>query len=227
MIEALWGALLLGIMTSISPCPLATNITAVSFIGQNGGKKKDLLLAGLLYSLGRSVTYILLGYLLLSGLFQSTKISLFLQKYMHQLLGPIFILVGLILLEWIGTGLSISLHSGKLQEKAANGSIWWAFPIGFLFALSFCPVSAGFFFAILIPQSIILNSAFMMPLSYGIGTAVPVLFFSFLLGFSANKISSIYGSLNKFYQWFRWIVGASCILGGIYMTLVYIYGVRF
>ncbi|MGW8258007.1 MAG: hypothetical protein ACWGMZ_11015, partial [Thermoguttaceae bacterium] len=48
VLSALW----LGILTSISPCPLATNIAAISYIGRRVDSSKQVFLTGLVYTLG-------------------------------------------------------------------------------------------------------------------------------------------------------------------------------
>ena len=58
---AVGSALWLGILTSISPCPLATNIAAVSYVGRRVGSGRAVLLSGGLYTVGRSFAYLVLG----------------------------------------------------------------------------------------------------------------------------------------------------------------------
>ena len=142
----LFFALWLGILTAISPCPLATNIAAISFMGQKTGQKSHVIGSGLLYSAGRTIAYVLLGVGITAGMLSSAEVSRFLQKYMNEVLGPIMIILGLVLLGWIGSGASVHISTEKLQEKAKKDGLLWAAPIGFLFALAFCPVSAGLFF---------------------------------------------------------------------------------
>ena len=154
----LGSALWLGILTAISPCPLATNIAAISFIGRQSSMRKSVLFSGLCYTLGRTATYCLLGTLIMTGLLATAQISQFLQKYMNEILGPILILLGMVLLGWIGSDLSINLAGDSLQKRAERGGQGWAVILGILFALSFCPVSAGLFFAGLIPLAIQHNS---------------------------------------------------------------------
>ena len=46
-------AFLLGLLTALSPCPLATNIAAVGFIGKDIEDRRKIFRNGLLYTLGR------------------------------------------------------------------------------------------------------------------------------------------------------------------------------
>lgn len=157
------SALWLGILTSISPCPLATNVAAISFIGRRVGNTRQVLLSGLLYTIGRAAAYLALGVVVMAGLMASGDISRFLLKYLNQILGPVLILVGMLLLGILGFTASLSLAGSGVQERASRGSVWWALILGVLFALSFCPVSAGLFFGGLIPLSTSSESRFVLP----------------------------------------------------------------
>src|SRR5690606_29845132 len=148
---AIGTAIWLGILTSISPCPMATNIAAISFIGRQMRKPRYVLFSGGLYALGRTVAYILLAVLLLAGLMASDVLSRFLPKSLNLELGPVLVIVGLVLLGMLGESLSLNLAGKGVQERAAKGGPAWSAALGFLFALSFCPVSAGLYFGALLP----------------------------------------------------------------------------
>jgi len=159
----LGSAFWLGLLTSISPCPLATNIAAISFLGRSVGNTRKVLLSGLLYTLGRTIVYVGLGVLILL-VFQAaltggdpnsaaSGVSRFLQKYMGVILGPVLILVGMMLLGMLDFSGSLNLGGQGLQDHVAKGGAFWALPLGILFALSFCPVSASLFFGGLIGLS--------------------------------------------------------------------------
>jgi len=75
-----------------------------------------------------------------AGMLGSAEASRFLKKYMNEALGPILIVLGFVLLGWIGTGAFLQIGAEKLQEKAKKGRLLWAVPIGFLFALSFIEI---------------------------------------------------------------------------------------
>jgi cytochrome c biogenesis protein CcdA len=215
----------LGILTAISPCPLATNVAAISFIGRQMGNKLAIFLSGLLYTLGRVIAYLLLGYIISSGLFGIGEISRFLQNYLNEILGPLLILLGMILLNLIGTGLGgVQLAGAGIQQKAAKKGALYALPLGILFALSFCPVSAGLFFGALIPLTVKNSAPFLFPLVYGVGTAVPVVVFAFLIAFSSELVGKAFNSLNKIEVFIRLITGATFIIAGIYYCLSHIYG---
>lgn len=216
-------ALWFGILTSISPCPLATNIAAISFISRKVGSLRAVLLSGLLYTLGRTAAYVALGAVIMAGLLASGEIALFLQRYLNQILGPALILVGMLLLGLLQTTASVSLVGSGLQERASKGGVGWAALLGMLFALSFCPVSAGLFFGVLIPLSTANQSMFVLPLLYGIGTAVPVLVFAALIAFASQRLGSAFNRLTQIERWVRRITGLVFVLAGIYYSLLYVY----
>ena len=220
----LFSALWLGILPAISPCPLATNIAAISFIGRKAGEKNHVIASGLLYSAGRTIAYVLLGVTITAGMLGSAEVSRFLQKYMNEALGPILIILGLVLLGWLGSGASLQIGAEKLQEKAKTGGLSWAIPTGFLFALSFCPVSAGLFFGGLLPLALKHESSVMLPVVYGIGTSLPVVIFAFLIVFGSAYVGKLFNRLTHIEIWIRRLAGTAFIIAGLYFCLTYIYG---
>ncbi len=221
---ALATALWFGIPTSISPCPLATNIAAISFVARHTGRLHSVLLAGLLYALGRTVAYLALGVLIMGGLLASGQIALFLQRYLNQVLGPALILVGMLLLGLLQSSASVHLVGRGIQHRAEKGGWLWPMLLGILFALSFCPVSAGLFFGVLIPLSAANESTFLLPLLYGIGTAAPVIVFALLIAFASQKLGKAFDRLTQIERWVRRATGAVFVVVGIYYSLVYVYG---
>jgi cytochrome c biogenesis protein CcdA len=245
-LAVMWSALVLGRLTSISPCPLATNIAAVSFLSRNVGNSRRVLLSGLLYTLGRTVAYVGLGVMVLylmqfimtigepagaggaaDARDAAAMLSRKLQVYGPIVLGPVLILVGMLLLGLLEVTASLNLGGQKFQERVAKGGAFWAFPLGVLFALSFCPVSASFFFIGLIGLSTQHSSPVLLPMLFGIGTAVPVIAFAFLIAFASRYVGKTFNMLTQFERWFRIVAGAVFILAGLYYTLTHIYGVRF
>lgn len=220
---AVGSALWLGILTSISPCPLATNIAAISYIGRRVGNPRQVFLTGLLYTAGRTLTYLVLGILLVASVMSIPQVSMFLQKYMHVLLGPILILVGMVLLGLIQLSLPGMGASTNVQARADSWGIWGALLLGVVFALSFCPVSAALFFGSLIPLSVQVNSSVALPLIYGIGTALPVLVFAVLIALSAQSVGKAFNVLTKIEWWARMATGSIFLLVGIYFSLKYIF----
>ncbi|UCD16850.1 MAG: sulfite exporter TauE/SafE family protein [Candidatus Zixiibacteriota bacterium] len=220
IVSAIW----LGILTSISPCPLATNIAAISYIGKRVGSPRRVLLSGLLYMLGRTLAYLILGIILVASILSIPELSYYLQNHMNKVLGPILILVGsfllgLIPLNFVGLGIG-----ERMQNRAAGYGIWGAGLLGIIFALSFCPVSAALFFGSLIPLSLKHGSRFFLPSVYGIGTGLPVILFALLAALGTRYVGRVFNKLTQFELWARRITGAIFILVGIYYSLIYLFG---
>jgi len=220
-LSALW----LGILTSISPCPLATNIAAISYIGRRVGNTRSVLLSGMMYSFGRMFTYLIIAIVVLSSILAIPEVSNTLQKYMNKLLGPILIIVGMFLLELITISLPNSRVSEKMQNRVTGNGVMGAGFLGMVFALSFCPTSAALFFGSLIPLSLKHESNILLPSIYGIGTALPVFVFSFLIAFSAQIVGKVFNKLTQVELWVRRITGGVFIIVGIYFCLIYIFRV--
>jgi len=218
-------ALWLGVLTSISPCPLATNIAAISYIGRRVEKPRHVLLSGLLYTLGRACTYVLLGIILVTSLLSAPYVSHVLQKYMNQILGPILILAGMFLLELIAPTFGGSEMSDKMRGRIEKMGLGGAGVLGILFALSFCPVSAALFFGSLVPLAVKSGSGIVLPSLYGIGTAVPVVSFAILITLGVSSVGKIFNRIMGIEKLARRITGLVFIGVGIYFSLAYIFRV--
>ena len=220
VVSAFW----LGILTSISPCPLATNIAAISFVSRRVASPFQVFLSGLLYTAGRTLSYLVLAVLLVSSLLLAPGVSHLLQKYMNKALGPLLILVGMVLLELIQIKFSGSGVSEKMQKRVEAMGIWASLPLGAVFALSFCPISAGFFFGGLITLALQHKSGFIIPAAYGIATGLPVLVFAVLIALGANRLGQAYDKLVAFEKWARRITGVIFICVGIYYCRSQMFG---
>jgi cytochrome c biogenesis protein CcdA len=171
------------------------------------------------------LAYVALGLGITTGILATADASRFLQKYMNEILGPVLILLGMVLLGIIGSGLSWNLAGKGVQEKAATDGMRWSLLLGVLFALSFCPVSAGLFFAGLVPLSVKEESRLLLPALYGAGTAVPVVVFAFLIAFAAEYVGKAFNRLSQIERWVRVTAGVLFILAGIYYCLTHVYGI--
>ncbi len=214
------SALWLGILTSISPCPLASNVAAISFLSKKITHPGLVLISGLAYTLGRMVSYAILGWVIISSLLSVPQVAQFLQKYMGKALGPLLILTGAVLLEIIPLrlpGLSLSQkHHNKLAQSGAPG----AFLLGFIFALAFCPISAALFFGSLIPLAVNSKSGIVLPFIYGIGTGLPVLVLAIAVALGVTSLSHWFNKVTRLEYYARKITGAIFILVGLYYMLL-------
>lgn len=209
----------LGILTSISPCPLATNIAAVSFISRQLESSRKVLWSGLLYAAGRMLTYVVLAVLAVGSLLSLPEVSFFLESNMHKVIGPLLILVGIILLDVIPVSFSAAVVSPSVQEKAGRWGLWGSGLLGIIFALTFCPLSAALFFGSLIPLAVDGKSAVLMPSVYGLATALPVVGFAFVMVFSVKSLGRIFDRLTQVEKWMRRLTAVIFIGAGIYLLM--------
>ncbi|HUV29982.1 MAG TPA: aromatic aminobenezylarsenical efflux permease ArsG family transporter [Acidobacteriota bacterium] len=214
----------LGILTSISPCPLATNIAAISYVGKRVDSPSLVLLSGLMYMAGRVLVYLVLGILLVASLLSVPELSYFLQNNINAVLGPVLIVAGLFLLEVVRLKFAGPGISRRIQERVAGWGLWGALLLGIVFALSFCPISAALFFGSLIPLAVKQGSRFIFPSLYGLGTGFPVFIFAILIAFGAHSIGRAFNRLTQFELWARRVTGLVFIVVGLYYTLVYDFG---
>lgn len=221
VLTALW----LGILTSISPCPLATNIAAVSFLSKKIAHPKAVFLSGISYTIGRMLAYTALGFLIITSLLNIPMTANFLQRYMNKALGPILIVVGLFLLGVLKFSIPSLFLSDKHQNRLAGSGVIGAFVLGFVFALSFCPISAALFFGSLIPLAVNHKLGPGLPLVYGIGTGLPVLIFAMGVALGATSLNHWFNKAVKLEVYARKITGAIFVFIGIYYILTYIFNI--
>ncbi|MEW5826233.1 MAG: aromatic aminobenezylarsenical efflux permease ArsG family transporter [Candidatus Bipolaricaulota bacterium] len=215
----------LGILTSLSPCPLATNITAISFVARRTARPRAVFSLGLLYALGRSAAYVLVGALVVFSLLSASSLSLALQSWIGRVLGPTLVLVGMVMLDLLrlpGRGRALS---ARFQARVERWGTAGALALGFLFALSFCPISAALFFGSLIPLAVQHESGILFPLLYGVGTALPVLAMAAVLSFGAAAVGRVFARITSVETWVRRATGVLFIAVGVYLTLSRVYGV--
>lgn len=212
------AALWMGLLTSVSPCPLAANIAAMSYVGREIGSRRRTLLAGLLYTLGRAFAYTALAALLVGGLLSIPEVALFLQAHRNRILGPLLIAVGVVLLEWVRLpGFGSQLYD-RTGERLVKAGLLGALPLGVILALAFCPVSAGLFFGGLIPLALDHRSSLWLPALCGLGTGLPVVVFAVLVSAGLAWVGSAFHRLQAVERWARRLTAVVVILVGLYYT---------
>ena len=205
----------LGLMTAISPCPLATNITAIAYIGKDIKNRKTVFINGLIYTLGRAITYTLIGLIFYFGASQF-EISGFIQKWGEKLLGPILIIVGIFMLDFIKINFpAFGKLNEKMQKKSQSGFLG-VLLLGIVFALAFCPYSGVLYFGMLIPMTISSASGLYLPLIFALGTGLPVIIFAWIIAFTVSGVGNVYNKIKIFEIWFRRIVAVIFIAVGFY-----------
>ncbi|MDD4603425.1 MAG: aromatic aminobenezylarsenical efflux permease ArsG family transporter [Bacteroidales bacterium] len=213
-------AFILGLMTAISPCPLATNISAIGFISRDIENRRRVFLKGLVYTLGRAVSYTGLGVILFLGV-SKMNISMLFQGWGEKLLGPLLIIIGLFMLDFIKIKMpGFSGLTEKIGEHSKR-SYWGTLLLGMVFALAFCPYSGVLYFAMLIPMTITSVSGLYLPVIFAIATGLPVILFAWLLAYAIGNVGKVYNRIKVFELWFRRIVAVLFIGIGIYYVILF------
>ena len=218
----LLAAFALGLLTAISPCPLATNITVTAYIAKSLGNGRKVLISGLLYTLGRMVSYTLLASVIFFGANNFSVAKLF-QGNADKFIGPAMILIGLILLDVIKLNfLSNARFTETLSEKFKDKGILGSFILGIVFALAFCPYSGALFFAVLIPLTLSATEGLSLPLMFSIGTGLPVILFAFIIAYSIEKVGRYFKAIKQVEKVMRLFSGFVFILTGLYYLNIYL-----
>ena len=216
-------AFILGLLTAVSPCPLATNITAIGFIGKDIENRHRIFTNGLLYTLGRILTYTVLGFILIPILREGASmfaVQKAVSKYGEILIAPLLIVIGIYMLDLIKLNIPKISVNGEYVKKRTKGS-WGALFLGILFSLAFCPSSGIFFFGMLIPLSASEAGGYLLPVVYAIATGLPVILVAWVLAYSVAGLGKFYNRIQSFEKWFRKIVAILFIAVGIYYAVMF------
>jgi len=215
-------AFILGLMTAISPCPLATNITAIGFISKDIGSQRKVFYNGLIYTLGRAISYTTIGVLFFLGA-SRFNLSGVLQEWGEKLLGPLLIIIGLFMLGILKMKIpGVGSLTSKMETRSSRG-FGGVLLLGIVFALAFCPYSGVLYFGMLIPMTVSAASGLYLPLFFAIATGIPVIIFAWLIAFSVGSIGSVYNRLKSFEIWFRRVIAILFIGVGIYYVISIIF----
>jgi len=218
------SALALGLMTAISPCPMATNITAIGYISKDLENRRKVFLNGIIYTLGRAITYTLIG---LIFFFSADKFGFFeiaILTWGEKIVGPLLVLIGIFMLDIIRINFpGMGNLSEKMEQKSRSG---WkgVLLLGIVFALAFCPYSGVLYFGALIPLTMSSPGGFYLPFVFAIATGIPVIIFAWFLAFSIGKVGTMYNKIKTFEKWFRKVIAILFILSGIYLIYMTFFG---
>ena len=216
-------AFVLGLLTAISPCPLATNIAAIGFIGKNIEDRKAIFKRGIYYTVGRILAYTVLGIILISILKEGASmfgIQKAISKWGELLIGPVLLIIGLYML--FGNKINLpkfGFDGGEKGERLSEKGLWGALLLGVLFAMAFCPSSGIFYFGMLIPMSVTASAGWLLPVLFAVATSLPVLVVAWILAFSVEKVGEVYGKIQTVQKWLNIIVGTIFVLVGIYYCI--------
>jgi len=212
-------AFILGLMTAISPCPLATNITAIGFISKDVQDKRRVFISGLIYTLGRAIAYTLIAVIIFIGADQFEISGLF-SQYGEKFIGPLLIIIGLFMLDVFKIKFpGMSKFSDKFKNKSKH-SYWDVLLLGVFFALAFCPYSGVLYFGALIPITVSSASGLYLPIVFAIATGIPVIIFAWLIAYTVSGVGKLYNSIKIFEIWFRRVISVLFIIVGIYYVYI-------
>jgi len=211
-------ALILGLMTAISPCPLATNITAIGFIGKDIENRNRVFYNGLVYTLGRAISYTLLALVIYLGADQFSLSGIF-QRYGEKIIGPLLVIIGLFMLDVLKIKFpGMSKFTQRFEQKGAKTYLD-VLLLGILFALAFCPYSGVLYFGMLIPITISSASGLFLPIIFAFATGIPVIIFAWLIAYTISGVGTVYNKLKTFEIWFRRVISVVFIIVGIYYII--------
>jgi sulfite exporter TauE/SafE len=211
-------AMILGLMTAISPCPLATNISAIGFISRDLSDRRRVFLNGIVYTLGRAITYVGIALIIYFGASQM-DISGWFQRWGEKILGPILIIIGLFMLDFIKLKLpGMGSFTEKIGEKGRK-SYLNTLLLGILFAMAFCPYSGVLYFVMLVPMTVASADGLILPVVFAIATGIPVIIFAWLIAYAVGNVGKTYSRLKTFELWFRRVVAVLFIAVGIYYII--------
>lgn len=216
-------AFLLGLLTAVSPCPLATNITAIGFIGKGMENKHRIFRDGMLYTLGRIIAYTVLGFILIPILRKGASmfaIQKAISQYGEMFIAPTLLLIGVFMLWGHHLSLPRFGFSGNGPGFKGQGGIGALF-LGVLFSLAFCPTSGVFYFGMLIPMAAAETGGYVLPVVYAIATGLPVIAVAWILAYSVAGLGKFYNRMQVFEKWFRRMAAILFILAGIYEAVIY------
>ncbi len=212
-------AALLGLLTAISPCPMATNITAIGYLSKDVVNKRVVFLNGVVYTLGRAVSYTLLAFILFLGA-DRLKISGWFQQYGERIIGPLLILIGFLMLDVIKINFPVFPGlKNRVQKKGVRGYLDMLL-LGIVFALAFCPYSGVLYFGMLIPMTVSSASGLYLPVVFAVATGIPVIIFAWLLAYTVSGVGKLYNRMKIFEVWFRRVISVVFIGVGIYYVVI-------
>jgi cytochrome c-type biogenesis protein len=216
------AAFALGLLTAVSPCPLATNVTATAYIAKGFTEKRHVLWSGVLYTAGRAFSYTLIGLVVYFGA-SKFHVARFFQGNGEKFLAPVLILIGLIILGVIKLDFLGKVNiSERFSERFKGRGLWGALILGILFALAFCPYSGALYFGMLLPMTVASADGLYLPLVFALGTGLPVLLFTYLIAFSMEKVGTYFNAIQRVEKVMRYVAGAVFLLTGVYYALIFL-----
>lgn len=216
----LFTAFILGLMTAVSPCPLAMNITATAYLSKDITDKQRVLLNGLFYTLGRMFSYTSLASIIYFGA-SKLHVAQWFQQINGIWIGIALVAFGVLMLDFIKFDIPVlSKLTSNISQRKLKRNYGNAFLMGVVFALAFCPYSAVLYFGGLIPITLADSEGLLLPPVFAIATGLPVIIIAWLLAYSVANVGKFYNRMKSFEKWFRRIIAAVFIIIGIYYIII-------
>lgn len=216
------AAFALGLLTAISPCTLATNITATAYIAKAFTSKRKVLYSGLLFTFGRMLSYSSLGAIIYFGM-SKFQVATTLQSRGEKFVGPILIIIGLVMLDVLKLPFLSSLDiTGRFSEKFKDKGLLGSFLLGVIFSLAFCPYSGALFFALLIPMTLTADAGMALPLMFSLGSGLPVVFFAVVMASGIQRLGKYFRAIKKAERGMRFAVGVVFLCVGLYYLNIFL-----
>ena len=200
------AAFLLGLLVALNPCQLAISVSALAYEYRNGKQLTD----GIVYALGRTITYAVLGWVtmcLIGGGSNIEGLQHVLSK--AELVVPyVLVVIGIYL---IYRAFHTHHHHGDnchnsgriIKRNGPLGSLL----LGMTLALAFCPESAIFYFGMMVPLSISSSVGAAVPLVFGLAASLPVLFLAWIMRRAVDGAARLTKGFEHFQQWLNGITG--------------------
>lgn len=211
----------LAIVFALDPCLMLTNIAAIGYIGREVDDKRAILARGLYYTLGRTLSYGLLGCIMIAFLQLGKSlhpIEEFVEHYGVAILTVFMLLMGVLLclsdyIPWLNINLAKNVDQTRFKGKLG------AFLLGIVLTFAFCPTNAILFFGMMVPVCSASKFGYALPFLFSATTAIPVLLIAYLIAFSINSIARCYNKVQLIGKILKWVVGIAFIAIGIYLAV--------
>lgn len=214
------AAFVMGLLVSLSPCTLAANVAVLSYISkQNVRSKSSAIVSGSVFIIGKMIAYIILGYLLclfLGGL----KLGSLVQNYFGYIVGPVFVIVGFLMLDIIHIHGLADRCSTVVSSYGKRYALGGSFLLGFILAFAFCPYCGAIYFGGVIPLAVSTTYSLGVLLVFSLGSALPLLILSLLFTFVMTSLDFHSGWL-KYGVWLRRILAILFVITGVLFIFEY------
>jgi len=216
-LAATGSGLVLGLLTAVSPCPLATNLAATVWLTRHAASRRRALLGALAYTGGRVAAYGAIAALLVLGTLGAPELSRVLQRWLPPFVGPLLVLTAMVLLHLLPLPWANAGMKQETAERLARLGLLGEFLLGVLFALTFCPTSAALFFGSLLPQALASPTAAPPVIAYGVGTAIPIGVFAVAVAVGAGFAGRFRDGIVRWQPRIRVISGIALLAIGLYL----------